>query len=87
MELVWRQVSLEGVGRDTGFQAGEEGGQDEGNSGDSEREADPRDTVETEMPGHGKKLVTRTGQAQGWQGRGQGRFQVSGQLEGCGDFQ
>lgn len=48
--------------------------------------ADPGDTVETEMPGHGEKLVTRTGQAQGWQGRGPGRFQVSGQLEGCGDF-
>lgn len=75
MELVWKQVNLEGVWSNTGVQAGEEGGQDEGKSRDRERGADPSDAAEAEMPAHGERLATCTGQ-------GNGRLRVSGQLEG-----
>lgn len=39
-------MSLEGVGSNTGVQAGEGSARDEGNGGDGERGAAPRETME-----------------------------------------
>lgn len=66
-------MSLEGVGSNTGVQAGEGSARDEGNGGDGERGAAPRETVEA-VTWPWKGLAMYTGQGQGWQVRGKGRI-------------
>ena len=74
-------MSLEGVGSNTGVQAGEGSARDEGNGGDVGRGTAPRETVEA-VTWTWKGLAMYTGQGRGGKSEGEGGFQVSGQPEG-----